>query len=161
GAPEGRQACRGVQLRCRSAVRCRKAHVMAGRILTTHVGSLARPHDLLDLMKAGASGDIYEQRVRSARQDVVPQQAGCRIDIPNDGEQGKIGFFAYVRERLTGFTPTSASNASKFAAEIEAFPEYYEQYFKQAMFGGAVLPMTPLACTGPVTYRGQSAIERD
>jgi 5-methyltetrahydropteroyltriglutamate--homocysteine methyltransferase len=134
---------------------------VAGRILTTHVGSLARPHDLLDLMKASVSGDAYEQRVRSAVQDIVRKQVDCGIDIPNDGEQGKIGFFAYVRERLTGFTPTSASNASKFAAEIEAFPEYYEQYFKQAMFGGAVVPMTPLACTGPVTYRGQGAIERD
>src|SRR5262245_43239990 len=117
-------------------------------------------------MKAIASGDsssaeIYDQRVRTAVADVVRKQVECGIDIPNDGEQSKPGFFAYVRERLSGFTPTSASNASKFAAEIEAFPEYYEQYFKQAMFGGAVIPMTPLVCSGPVVYRGQSAIQRD
>jgi 5-methyltetrahydropteroyltriglutamate--homocysteine methyltransferase len=48
-----------------------------------------------------------------------------------------------------------------FAIEMEQFPEYYEQYFAQAMTGGAVLPMVNLVCTGPISYRGQEAIQRD
>src|SRR5262249_22264651 len=47
------------------------------------------------------------------------------------------------------------------AAEMEAFPEYYEQYMRQAMLGGSVAPVTPLVCTGPVIYRGQEAVMRD
>ena len=31
------------------------------RILNTHCGSLARPKDLLDLMKAKLSGEAYDQ----------------------------------------------------------------------------------------------------
>jgi 5-methyltetrahydropteroyltriglutamate--homocysteine methyltransferase len=49
---------------------------MSNRILTTHVGSLPRPKDLLDLMKARLSGQpydaqAYESRVRSAVADCV------------------------------------------------------------------------------------------
>ena len=76
---------------------------MAARILTTHVGSLARPHDLLDVMKAMASresfdGGGFDKRVRNAVADVVRKQVECGIDIPTDGEQGKPGFL-FLRPR--------------------------------------------------------------
>lgn len=45
--------------------------------------------------------------------------------------------------------------------EVAAFPEYYEQYFKEAMTGGAIAPIVPLVCTGPVRYRGEEALNRD
>ena len=64
------------------------------RILTTHVGSLPRPHDLLDLMKAKLSGQggdeaAYEQRIRQAVVDIVRQQKESGIDVVTDGEQSK------------------------------------------------------------------------
>jgi len=67
------------------------------RILTTHTGSLARPKDLLDLMKAKENREpydsaLYEDRVRRAVADVVRQQSECGIDVVNDGEQSKTGF---------------------------------------------------------------------
>ena len=138
----------------------------ADRILTTHCGSLPRPHDLLDMMKAKLSGDSYDEgtysgRVRTAVSDIVRQQVDCGVDIPCDGEQGKPGFFTYVGERLNGFDPDPAGNFDLFAAEVAAFPEYYEGYFAQAMLGGTVAPMTPLACTGPITYRGGETVQRD
>ena len=138
------------------------------RILTTHCGSLARPKDLLDLMKAKANGEPYDEnayarRVQTAVAEVVRKQGECGIDVVTDGEQGKPGFFAYVRERLAGFEPkTSQRGSSKqWAAEVSAFPEYYEQYFSRRMMGGSIAPRTPLVCTGPVSYRGQEAIRRD
>lgn len=136
------------------------------RILTTHCGSLARPKDLLDMMKAKVSGEPYDQdayakRVRSAVADIIRKQAECGIDIPTDGEQGKSGFFAYVSERLAGFSPESSPRSPLFGAEVEAFPEYYEQYFSQAMLGRTVAPRVSLVCTGPVSYRGQEAVRRD
>ncbi len=136
------------------------------RILTTHCGSLPRPKDLLDLMKARASGEPYDEgayaaRVRSAVADVVRQQVEHGVDVVTDGEQGKIGFFAYVSERLGGYEPTPGEPTAGFTAEVQAFPEYYEQYFRQAMLGGRVAPMPPLVCTGPITYQGQAAVQRD
>jgi 5-methyltetrahydropteroyltriglutamate--homocysteine methyltransferase len=136
------------------------------RILTTHVGSLPRPKALLDLMKAkfeGAAFDHgqYEAQVQSAVADCVRKQAETGIDILTDGEQSKPGFFTYVRERLDGFEERPGQRSEKFQAEVSAFPEYYEQYFKQAMLGGSVVPAVPLVCTGPVRYRGEKALKRD
>jgi 5-methyltetrahydropteroyltriglutamate--homocysteine methyltransferase len=48
-----------------------------------------------------------------------------------------------------------------FPAETSAFPEYYAQYFKQAMLGGTVAPVVPMVCTGPVKYRGEAALTQD
>lgn len=137
-----------------------------GRILTTHVGSLARPHDLLDMMKARLSGQAYDPKAYQARvskavRDIVKQQVKCGIDIVSDGEQSKPGFFSYVRERLEGFEPKADRKLSLFAAEVKQFPEYYAQYFKEAMLGGMVMPFVPLVCTGPVKYRDIAPLQRD
>jgi 5-methyltetrahydropteroyltriglutamate--homocysteine methyltransferase len=48
-----------------------------------------------------------------------------------------------------------------FTAEMKAFPEYYSQYFKEAMLGGMIMPFVPLVCTGPVSYRDQEPLKRD
>jgi 5-methyltetrahydropteroyltriglutamate--homocysteine methyltransferase len=136
------------------------------RILTTHVGSLPRPRALLDLMKAEAEGndvdrDGYVTHLRAAVAECVRRQADAGIDILTDGEQSKPGFFSYVRDRLDGFEPRPHQRSEKFAAEVAAFPEYYEQYFKRAMLGGAVVPSVPLVCIGPIKYRGEEALKRD
>jgi 5-methyltetrahydropteroyltriglutamate--homocysteine methyltransferase len=141
-------------------------HRSRDRILTTHVGSLPRPTDLLDLMKAKIHGQpydpaVYEARVRSAVAESVRRQVACGIDIPTDGEQGKQGFFAYIPERLTGFEPVPGPRPAMFQAEVEEFPEYYKQYFSTAMLGVTLAPLVQFACTGPVSYRGQEAVQRD
>ncbi len=116
------------------------------RILTTHCGSLARPADLLDLMKAKVNGqpydpDAYARRVRSAVAETVRQQIESGIDVVTDGEQGKPGFFTYVSERLSGFAPKPDARFTIFADEVAAFPEYYKEYFSQAMLGGSITLM--------------------
>ncbi len=136
------------------------------RILTTHCGSLPRPKDLLDLMKARAQGEpcdraAYETCVRSAVADVVRRQTDSGIDIVTDGEQGKTGFFRYIGERLAGFEERPGPRPTMFQAEVEEFPEYYKQYFSQAMLGNSAVPMVPLVCTGPIRYRGMETLQRD
>jgi 5-methyltetrahydropteroyltriglutamate--homocysteine methyltransferase len=136
------------------------------RFLTTHCGSLARPAALLDLMKAYLNREKvdpkeYDAAVRNAVAESVRQQVENGIDVPTDGEQGKPGFFVYVSERLGGFEARSGPRGTMFAAEVEAFPEYYKQYFSQAMLGSTLVPMAPFVCIGPVTYRGHEAIRRD
>jgi len=139
------------------------------RILTTHVGSLARPEDVLDLMRSRALDEDYDEKaydgaIRRAVATCVRNQAASGLDSVSDGEQGKIGHAVYIGERLEGFEPHGDQRASLgalFEAEIKAFPGYYEGYFKVAMAGGAIAPSTPLICTGPVTYKGHQAINRD
>ena len=137
------------------------------RILTTHVGSLPRPHDLLDMMKLMLEGDAafdakaYDARIQSAVADIVTRQSDCGLDILTDGEMSKPGFFVYVNERLEGFEPRPGHGPVLFAAERAAFPEYYEQYFKRAMLGNRVAPFHPMFCVGPVRYRGHDALKKD
>ena len=138
------------------------------RILVTHAGSLARPKDLLEMMDAKLSGRSYDQaaygkRIRNAVADMVRNQVQCGIDIVTDGEQSKPSFNAYLIERLTGFEAV-ASSEERIAArmktdEARAFPEYYEKYFAEHMC--SVGPNLPVACTGPITYKGQEAVRTD
>jgi 5-methyltetrahydropteroyltriglutamate--homocysteine methyltransferase len=44
---------------------------------------------------------------------------------------------------------------------VSAFPDYYAQYFKEAMMGGAILPIVPVVCTGPVKYKGEDKLQID
>ena len=137
------------------------------RILTTHVGSLARPVDLLDLMKAKVNGasyteEDYARRISAAVAEVVGKQVESGIDIVTDGEQSKLGFSAYVSERLAGYEARSgAIDSAEFSQEVAAFPEYYERYFGEAMHGGAVAKIDPVVCIGPVSYKGIDALNKD
>jgi 5-methyltetrahydropteroyltriglutamate--homocysteine methyltransferase len=138
----------------------------SGRIQTTHIGSLPRPHHLLDQLKAKFSGQAFDDKafqneLRQAVIDVVKKQKDCGIDIVTDGEFSKPGFFTYIQERLTGFEPRPSQKMLLFQKEVAAFPEYYAEYFKQAMMGGAIVALSPVVCTGPVTYRGQAPLKRD
>src|SRR5438874_5514891 len=103
----------------------------------------------------------YADAVRDAVSDAVRQQVGHGIDVVTDGEQGKIGFFRYIADRLDGFEARPRPGPSGFGAEVDDFPEYYEQYFRRAMMGGAIAPATALICTGPIGYTGQEQLDRD
>ena len=136
------------------------------RILTTHVGSLARPNDLLEVMREKESGrpydrEAFEARVRSAVGEVVRRQADCGIDVVADGEQGKVSFLAYVHERLDGFEPEPGPSRMppSWVREVSACPEYYEDYFKK--YSSTVAPLVRTVCRGPVGYKGQAAVQAD
>jgi 5-methyltetrahydropteroyltriglutamate--homocysteine methyltransferase len=107
-----------------------------------------------------SDGQLSE-RIRTAVVDIVRQQADSGIDIVSDGEQGKAGFFTYIRDRLAGFEARPDLPRTAFEAEKNSFPEYYAEYFQQAMMGGAVAPAVPLLCVGPVSYRGRDALAGD
>jgi 5-methyltetrahydropteroyltriglutamate--homocysteine methyltransferase len=136
------------------------------RIQTTHIGSLPRPHAVLDLMKAKFSGQPYDQKaydaaIAKAVTDSVRKQVDCGIDIVTDGEVSKPGFFTYIQERLEGYEARPNQKILLFQQEVAAFPEYYAQYFKDAMMGGAIVPLAPVVCTGPVKYRGDTYLQTD
>jgi 5-methyltetrahydropteroyltriglutamate--homocysteine methyltransferase len=137
------------------------------RILTTHVGSLARPQDLLEMLKTRANGGSVDEaaftgRVQQAVTDVVKRQAEIGIDVVADGEQGKPGFQTYVSDRLTGFETRPGGDAPgswSGTRERISFPEYYDD---QQQFQGVPLsPAVTITCTGPITYTGQAAVQAD
>jgi 5-methyltetrahydropteroyltriglutamate--homocysteine methyltransferase len=135
-------------------------------IQTTHIGSLPRPHNLLDLLKAKYSGHSYDEKklasvLAQSVTDCVCKQVECGIEIVTDGEYSKPGFFTYVRERFDGFEARQNQKMKVFEQEVSAFPEYYAQYFKEAMMGGAILPIVPVVCTKPVKYKGEPKLQID
>src|SRR6059036_2296370 len=77
------------------------------RILTTHVGSLVRPPEMVEILRRKDDGAPFSDGDRAilARHvaEGVRMQAECGIDIPSDGEYSKSGFAQYITDRLTGF----------------------------------------------------------
>ncbi|HXC89613.1 MAG TPA: hypothetical protein VNV18_05565, partial [Stellaceae bacterium] len=137
------------------------------RILTTHVGSLPRPPDLLAMIQAKEQGMAFDAgafaaRVKSAVADVVKKQAESGIDIVADGEMGRVGFIPYVNERLTGIEPSPGEIASYWneSREYKAFPEFYAWAQGQAGAAGKA-GRTRWMCTGPVAYKGHAALAAD
>ena len=136
------------------------------RILTTHVGSLARPTALLDLMKEREHDRPYDataldHEIAAAVKDRVSQQVECGIDIVADGEMSKVSFLGYVKDRLGGFEVDYGPSelAPTWQAEVDMFPEYYEGYFKK--YASAVSPLRRIICKGPISYAGQKLLQID
>ena len=81
-----------------------------GRILTTHVGSLPRPQDVVTFLFAQDGGEAYDAAefdaaLQRAVTDVVKRQSDAGIDVVSDGEMSKISYGTYIRHRLNGFEP--------------------------------------------------------
>ena len=136
------------------------------RILTTHVGSLPRPHDLLDMLKARLDGEAVDDAAFAAKlsgtvADMVAKQVAAGIDIVTDGEMSKPGHAVYINGRLEGYEARPDAEIDVYREEKDAFPEYYEDYFERAMLGGAIAPSAPLFCVGPVRYVGHDELQID
>lgn len=136
------------------------------RILTTHVGSLARPRNVLDLLWAKERGedydkDTFESSVKDAVSEIVKGQVEAGIDIVCDGEQSKSSFLTYIAERLQGFSPSENQGEDLWVESREtiAFPEFYDAHRKARE--GLVAKPVKLVCTGPVSYCGRESLTRD
>src|SRR5512144_2294140 len=142
------------------------------RILTTHVGSLARADSLIPLLQLREHGQPYDRQelarlVREAVTNVVRKQVEAGIDIVTDGEQGKASFFGYIVERFSGFqrkpsAPGKEIRPRSAGREYLAFPDYYAWSERIAEpFGGrsGSRGKGVDTCTGPVSYRGHEAVQ--
>jgi 5-methyltetrahydropteroyltriglutamate--homocysteine methyltransferase len=98
------------------------------RFLTTHVGSLPRPDDLLKMMTEKDSGHrvdptAFSARVQRAVAEIVKRQVEIGVDVIDDGEQGKASFVTYANERLGGIEPGSpARQRGEHPAKAWHFP---------------------------------------
>ena len=133
------------------------------RIITTHVGSLPRPDDLLALANDAATpGKAYDSRLKGAVAAVVQQQIDHGLDVIDDGEFGKPDFAGYINARLAGFSPATGETGRGPLRDMSAIPDYYEDMHKRRDGASNLSRMyPPLACTGPIRYTGHDALARD
>jgi len=136
------------------------------RILVTHVGSLARPKDLMEMLVARNEGKAYDsgvlaKRTREAVAEVVQKQIECGVDIVNDGELGKSNFSRYTRERLSGFVERAADPNFKptsiFGRDMIEFNEYFNRGGRTAIGHHARV----FYCVEPLKYVGQEEVKSD
>ncbi len=133
------------------------------RILTSHVGSLPRPDDLLAFGNAeNRDEEGYNRYLKQAVAEVVAQQIEHGLDVIDDGEFGKPDFVGYINSRLAGFSPGGGEGGGFAMRDARFFPDYYEEVRKRRSGGNTLARMyPPLACTGPIRYVGHEALSRD
>ncbi len=136
------------------------------RILTTHVGSLIRPPELLEFLSAKrdrrpVDEGAYARCLQDTVAGIVRRQAEAGVDVPSDGEFGKsISWSQYLLERMSGFERRPvAPGANPFArgADRTRFAEFYAELDAKEGFATA----TESVCVGPIAYTGQAALQRD
>ena len=74
------------------------------KIKTTHVGSLPRTQDVVDLIfarenKKPYDQELFEETMANACNETVKRQRGVGVDIVSDGETSKISYATYVKDR--------------------------------------------------------------
>jgi 5-methyltetrahydropteroyltriglutamate--homocysteine methyltransferase len=161
------------------------------RILTTHAGSLSRPPDLIALIRARANGgsgddDAHARCLATSVAGVVRKQHELGIDIPDDGEFGKPvagaydygAWWNYAFARMSGFSPAKPdakpqhSKSSIADVALTSFAnrrdwQKFAAFYQDPESTGSLLgsaarrPVQRPACTGPIKYTGQAALQTD
>jgi 5-methyltetrahydropteroyltriglutamate--homocysteine methyltransferase len=161
------------------------------RILTTHVGSLPRPDDLIELNRAYAAGETADETAREARTEsavaeVVRRQREAGIDIPNDGEFGKAtehrinfgAWWSYIYPRWGGLRAggdmmrAAPRRSEPGRVVLTSFADRRDRQMFAAAYAdpdsgvstapkGAGGGMVLPVCVGPITYTGQDIVAAD
>jgi len=129
------------------------------RILTTHVGSLPRPQEVVDVLFAQDRDETldaaqFDATVRRAVAEVVRLQVESGVDVVSDGEMGKISYSTYIRHRLTGFEGDSPRPTPQ---DLDDFPDYRDRLVK----GGPSATYRRPVCRGPVGVKPLEPVRQD
>jgi 5-methyltetrahydropteroyltriglutamate--homocysteine methyltransferase len=133
------------------------------RILTTHTGSLPRPPALTKLYARHVRGEAVDadeiaRAGHAALQGIVPKQIAAGIDIGNNGEQQREGFFLHVRHRMTGFGGTWKRWPR---ADVEQYPIFKQALEQQNTGKEMVSNFAPPKVIGDIKYIGVAEAERE
>jgi 5-methyltetrahydropteroyltriglutamate--homocysteine methyltransferase len=133
------------------------------RILTTHTGSLPRPSELTRLYVRRARGESVdaaelERMGREALHSILRKQAEAGVDIANNGEQQREGFFLHIRHRMSGF---GGSWQRRTRADALRYPIFKRIMEEQLAAREAVSNMGPPKAIGEVRSLGTAAIEAE
>ena len=139
------------------------------RIRTTHTGSLPRPTEILEAVRAHfATGKPMDEGLLSRQVEaIVQKQVEAGIDIVTDGEMSKPSFFHYLAERMGGFEPRAPKKNEPPPGPVDPdgrdarmFPDYYRWMLEHSPFANTIR-VTPRVCVGKVEYVGRKFLERD
>jgi 5-methyltetrahydropteroyltriglutamate--homocysteine methyltransferase len=157
-------------------------------ILTSHVGSLPRPDDLIEANRAREAGEAidepdFQQKLRTSVVEVVRRQKDLGIDIPGDGEFGKSmgtrvnygAWLSYCFHRLGGLDlggPDMREMPPRRSRPGEVVLTSFSDRRDRVRFAAAYADpdsgittgprsATGPVCVGPLTYTGNAAINAD
>jgi 5-methyltetrahydropteroyltriglutamate--homocysteine methyltransferase len=129
------------------------------RTLVTHVGSMPRPQNVVNMLFAQERGDPYDEAefdavMTAAVAETVQKQVDAGVDVVSDGEMSKISYATYIKYRLTGFAGDSARATP---LDLDEFPAYRD---KLASAGGTPKYSRP-RCQAPISVKDLSSLEKD
>ena len=133
------------------------------RILTTHTGSLPRPPELTRLYVRRARGESVDPAEldrlgREALRGIVRKQVEAGVDLGNNGEQQREGFFLHIRHRMSGF---GGSWQRRTRADALRYPVFRQMMEQQLAAREAVSNMGPPKAIDEIRYLGTAAIEAE
>jgi len=161
--------------------------ISTNHILTSHVGSLPRPDELIAANQARDSGGAiepqrFEQTLAGAVANIVCRQHQTGIDVPNDGEFGKSmaqrvnygSWWRYSWQRLGGIEAgeqTLYEMTPRRSRPGEIVLTSFGDRRDRSMFATAYgdpesgittgpRPPSPV-CIGPLTYAGGDMLKAD
>ena len=134
------------------------------RILTTHVGSMPRPEDLLELLRKEDRGEAVDQKALQARSttavaETVKNQVAAGIDVVNDGEMSKMSYHVYLKHRLSGLTNIEGFGVPDRPIQQDIL-DHPEMIPAQQTGGGTDL-LKATVCSGPVSFKDRVPLDRD
>jgi 5-methyltetrahydropteroyltriglutamate--homocysteine methyltransferase len=129
------------------------------RILTTHVGSLPRSGEVVELLYKKESGEPYDRArfdaaVVAGVADAVAKQVAAGVDVVSDGETSKVGYSTYVKDRLTGF---AGHYPRPPHLDLAPYPELREALAR--MLGKQAFKRA--GCVGPIELVDRAAMNTD
>ncbi len=123
------------------------------KILTTHTGSLPTPE--------GTAGE-------AAVRELVERQRQVGLDIINEGEATKGGdWLSFADDRFGGFTKGERKGPPvvTLGKDREEFADFYQWAAERGtlFFGNGQIKTVREhnVCTGPITYTGQTVLQRE
>jgi 5-methyltetrahydropteroyltriglutamate--homocysteine methyltransferase len=131
----------------------------AGRILTTHVGSLPRSQTVTDVLFAREREEARDVAkddavIAQAVAEVVRRQVEVGIDIVSDGEMSKISYATYVARRLAGFGGDTPREPGQ---DLVEFPGLLRKLAER----GATAKYRRPRCVAAVTVKDTKPLETD
>ncbi|HET8690925.1 MAG TPA: cobalamin-independent methionine synthase II family protein [Steroidobacteraceae bacterium] len=131
----------------------------AGRILTTHVGSLPRSEAVTDVLFGRERGDIADPAaaaavIRDAVAEVVERQVRTGIDVVSDGETSKISYATYIADRFAGFGGDTPREPGQ---DLVEFP----RFMAKLAASGATAKYRRPRCVGEIALKDSRPLETD
>jgi 5-methyltetrahydropteroyltriglutamate--homocysteine methyltransferase len=129
------------------------------RILVTHVGSLPRSQEVVDVLFARDRGTPHDEAaaattIAKAVAEVVRRQVDAGVDVVSDGEMSKISYATYIKDRLTGFAGDTPREPGQ---DLVDFP----RILKRLAETGATAKYARPRCVGEIRVRSLQPMKAD